>query len=301
MVVGFLLLAGLQSLPGAQTFSVAAYNVENYIDAPSGTRHPKSPEARAKVRECIRTMRPDVLALEEMGSTNALLELRASLAAEGLDYPHWEHITGFDTNIHVAVLSRFPIVARHPHTNDNYLLNGRRFQASRGFIELDVQVDARYRFTLMTAHLKSKRPIGEADETDMREQEALLLRQHIDQHLKSNPAGDLVVVGDFNDVRDSKSTRAIIGRGKAALIDTRPSEKNGDTARKSPSANYAPRTVAWTYFYGKEDTYSRIDYILINKNMASHWESGQTYVLAVADWGEASDHRPVLATFRVPE
>ena len=39
-------------------------------------------------------MNPDVLALEEMGTTNALLELRASLKADGLDFPFWEHISG---------------------------------------------------------------------------------------------------------------------------------------------------------------------------------------------------------------
>ena len=40
------------------------------------------------------------------------------LDADGLSYPHWEWVSGADTNIHVAVLSRFPILARRPHTND---------------------------------------------------------------------------------------------------------------------------------------------------------------------------------------
>ncbi len=75
------------------TFRVAAYNVETYLDTPTESRpYAKSPEARAKIRESIHALNPDVLALEEMGTTNALLELRASLKAEGLDFPYWEHV-----------------------------------------------------------------------------------------------------------------------------------------------------------------------------------------------------------------
>ncbi len=112
----------------AETFRVATYNVENYLDQPTESRHfVKSAEAKAKIRESIKAMNPDVIALEEMGTTNALLELRASLKADGQDFPFWEHVSGADTNIHVAVLSKFPIVARHPHTNDEFLLDGKRF------------------------------------------------------------------------------------------------------------------------------------------------------------------------------
>src|SRR5450631_4371198 len=96
----------------AETFRVATYNVENYLDQPTETRHVvKSAEAKAKIRESIEAMNPDVIALEEMGTTNALLELCASLKSEGCDFPFWEHVSGADTNIHVAVLSKFPIVS----------------------------------------------------------------------------------------------------------------------------------------------------------------------------------------------
>jgi len=51
----------------ADTFRVATYNIENYLDQPTESRpYVKSSEARAKVRESIRTLNPDVLALEEM-------------------------------------------------------------------------------------------------------------------------------------------------------------------------------------------------------------------------------------------
>src|SRR6202007_2224943 len=83
-----------------ETFRIAQYNVENYLDEPTATRVVKPEAAKAKVRESILAMKPDVIALEEMGSTNALIELQTSLKAGGLTLPFWEHITSFDTNIH---------------------------------------------------------------------------------------------------------------------------------------------------------------------------------------------------------
>ena len=48
----------------AAEFRVATYNVENYLDQPTESRHyVKSAEAKAKVREMISAMNPDVLAL----------------------------------------------------------------------------------------------------------------------------------------------------------------------------------------------------------------------------------------------
>ena len=104
------LMLSVAASHAAETFRIATYNLENYLDQPTATRHSiKSDAARAKIRESIKAINPDVLALEEIGTTNALLELRASLKSEGCDFPYWEHISGYDTNIHVAVLSKLPV------------------------------------------------------------------------------------------------------------------------------------------------------------------------------------------------
>ena len=281
----------------AATFRIATYNVENYLDQPTESRpRVKSPEAKAKIRESIRALNPDVLALEEMGTTSALLELRESLKNEGLDFPFWEHLQSFDTNIHVAVLSKLPIVARRPHTNDNFLLDGKRFQVKRGFAELDIQAATNFIFTLLAAHLKSHLAAPEADEAEERLGEAKVLREIIDARLAQEPGARLIVLGDFNDTRDSASTREIIGRGKFKLIDTHPAEHNGDTARGEPPY-FEPRNVAWTYFYGKNDTYSRIDFILLSPALKPNWLPGETLIPAVPNWGAGSDHRPIVAGF----
>jgi endonuclease/exonuclease/phosphatase family metal-dependent hydrolase len=282
----------------AETFRVAAYNVENYLDQPTESRkNVKSDAAKAKVREVILAMKPDVIAFEEMGALSALLELRDSLKAAGLDLPHYEHITGFDTNIHVAVLSKFPIVARRPRTNENFLLNGRRFQVSRGFTDVDIKVNDQYQFTLIGAHLKSRRPSPIADEGELRLEEAKLLRAIVDKHLASNPNANIVVLGDLNDTYNTKAIKEVVGRGKTKLTDTRPAEKNGDNLPNPANPNYSPRNETWTHYYGVEDSYSRIDYLLLSPGMTREWNKDQTHIPVIPNWGQGSDHRPLLATF----
>jgi len=282
----------------SDAFSVGSYNLENYLDVATETRHAKPAEAKTKIRAMIRALDVDVLGLQEMGTTNALLELRDSLKRDGLEYPHWEHIHGSDTNIHVAVLSKFPIVAQRHHTNDNFLLHGRRFRVSRGFIEADIQVNPKFAFTLLVAHLKSKRPVPEADQAELREEEARILREHINARLVRDRNASIVLIGDLNDTKDSKAVRTLMGRGNAALTDTRPAEGNGDS-RTPPRPGWSPMNISWTYFYGKEDRYERIDYILISRAMKPLWDETKTWVLAAPGWGEASDHRPVKATFTI--
>lgn len=294
---GLMITLALASSSRAETFRVATYNIENYLDHTAGTRGPKSAEAKAKVRESIHALKPDVICFQEMGSASALRELQHSLKSEGLDLPHWEHVIGYDTNIHVALLSKFPIVTRRPHTNDNFLLSGRRYRVSRGILDVDIKVNDRYTFTVIGAHLKSKRPVPDGDEAEMRFEEARILREKVDARLAAHPDANIVVLGDFNDTYNTRGTRAIVGRGRSALVDTRPAEPNGDNQPHPNNPRWNPRNIAWTHHYGVEDTYSRIDYLMLSPGMAREWVTNQTYVVTVPNWGIGSDHRPLVATF----
>lgn len=291
-------LAGPAS--AADTFRVATYNLNNYFLTASDTRPAKSPASIAQVHTNILALRPDILAVQEMSGPEGLKHLQAALKAGGLDLPHSDLVTGGDTNICNAVLSRFPIVARRSHTNDSYLLHGRRFRVGRGITEIAVAVTDRYWLTMMVAHLKSRRPVPEGDEAEMRLQEATILRDKIDARLRAEPNANLVVLGDFNDTKDSKPIKALRGRGRTALIDTRPAERNGDNLPPEREG-FDPRNVTWTYFYAVEDTYERVDYLLINSGLAKEWVPAETYVLTIPNWGLASDHRPVMATFRAAD
>jgi endonuclease/exonuclease/phosphatase family metal-dependent hydrolase len=296
--LGALLLSGAWQTSLAGTIRVATYNLENYLDQAIGTRPAKTEEAKETIAKSICLLKPDVIALEEMGSTNALRDLTGRLSAAGLDFGFRELVQGFDTNIHFAVLSRLPILRCRLYTNENFLLAGRRFQVSRGFAEVDIQGASNFEFTLFAAHLKSRRPVPLADEADLRLEEARLLREKIDRRFKQDPGARVVVVGDFNDTKDTPVLKTIIGKGKFKLVDTRPAERNGDSA-PDLAPGQEPRTVTWTYFYAKEDTYGRIDYILLSPAMARYWVTNQTYVLSVSDWGVGSDHRPIVASFEL--
>lgn len=245
-------------------------------------------------------MHPDVLALQEVGSVSALLELQSSLLAKGVDLPHWQLVPGADTNIFVAVLSRFPFTDSRPHTNLSFLLGGRRFHVSRGFSEVDIQVNTNYSFTLMAVHLKSRRALGLADEAELRLEEAKLLREKIEALLNARPGLNLVVLGDFNDTQDSPPVKTLLGRGKTKLIDTRPAERSAADSGREPDDREA-RRVTWTHYYAKADTFSRIDYLLLSPGMAREWSFEGTYVLATPGWGAASDHRPVVAEFEAED
>ena len=243
--------------------------------------------------ESILAAKPDVLALQEVGTTKALAKLQKDLKAKGLNLPYLEHLKSFDPAIHVAYLSRYPFRKITKHYNESYLLNGRRLHVSRGFAEVQISVRG-YEFSLINAHLKSKRKVPEADQAEMRLQEAYRLRRIIDSRLKSNPEINLVVLGDFNDYYNSKPVKAIVGRGNSRLVDTRPSERNGDSGPNLRNSKWFPRDISWTHFYGVEDVYSRIDYIMLSPGMARELDRANSSIPVVPNWGHGSDHRPVV-------
>ena len=87
----------------ADTFTVATFNVENYFLTPFATRKSKSAVSRAKVAEAIVSIKPDVLALQEMGRKVALEDLRKRLSRKNLIYPHVVWLPGPDS----AMIWRF--------------------------------------------------------------------------------------------------------------------------------------------------------------------------------------------------
>jgi endonuclease/exonuclease/phosphatase family metal-dependent hydrolase len=295
-LTGLFLFVCLAGLRAGESFSVATYNLETYDVETNADGLVKSRESREKIRESIQAIDPDVLALQEIEGVEALQALRASLNAHGLSYPYWELAPGADTNRQVAILSKLPFLERIPHADLTFLLHGRRHRASRGFAEVRIRATPAFSFNLIAAHLKSRRQVTSGDEEELREQESILLREIIDQRLAANLP--LLVAGDFNDTKASRAVRNLMGKGKLALVDLRPAERNGDN-QPNPIPRFEPRNIVWTHYYGKEDTYSRLDYILASRGLARACDPEGTYVLALPNWGVASDHRPVVARFIV--
>ena len=272
------------------TLTIATWNLNNYIIQTTESRKAKLEPSRQKIVATLLSIKADVVAFQEVGDEDALGELRGRLKTGGLDYPFWEMVSGSDTNIHVAVISRFPIVNRVSHTSNYFLLMGKRFRVSRGFAEVSIQVSPEYRFDMLVAHLKSKLSVPYADQEQLRQKEAEALRKIVSEKMASEHPLNLVVVGDFNDTRGSRAIGAIRGRGKTALWDVRPTEATG-------GVDTTGREVAWTYHYAAEDSYDRIDYVFLSADMKRELVREQSYVYSEPGWWVASDHRPLVVEF----
>src|SRR5690606_29784568 len=129
LALGLVLLVALPA--AAERVRLVTYNVENYLLAARGGREVKPEAARAKVAEILAGLRPDIIALQELGGPAALEDLGRRLQRLGLEYPHRELVQGYDKYIQGGLLSRHPIVERRPHTRDNFPLSGRRCRVSR--------------------------------------------------------------------------------------------------------------------------------------------------------------------------
>jgi endonuclease/exonuclease/phosphatase family metal-dependent hydrolase len=270
-------------------FVLAAYNLEDYFqssDFPPGVeKTSKSPESIAAEIQVIQDIHPDILGVSEMGPPNEFADFRARLKAAGLDYPDAEYLQGPDPERHIALLSKFPIVSHQSLPDIPYQMDGNEEKVSRGFLDVTISV-GQSKLRLIGVHLKSKLKDTPGDEAELRRNEANLLRQHVDQILNADPATDLIVYGDFNDTKESPSMRQIIGSraSPAALRDLLLKDADGDR---------------WTELWAAQDVYSRIDYILVTRNLLPAVDYPRSSVYRSPLWNKASDHRPIIATFRL--
>jgi len=267
----------------------AGYNLEDYFQAsdfPDGREKvSKSPESIAAEIHVIADIHPDILGVCEMGPPQNFVSFQSQLKAAGLDYPNTEYVAGPDPERHVAFLSKFPIVARESADDVPYPLDGREEKVSRGFLDVTVAVgDMKVRF--IGAHLKSKVKDTWEDESELRRNEAHLLRQHIDGALAEDPGAKLVVYGDFNDTKTSPALKEVMGSRESAgaLRDLWLKDSVGDR---------------WTEYWDAADVYTRIDYILVTRNLLPAVDYGGSYVYRSSYWNKASDHRAVVAAFRL--
>ena len=267
----------------------ANYNLENYFQAadfPEGKEKlSKSPQAIAAEIRVIQDIHPDILGVCEMGPPGEFADFKARLKSAGLDYPETEYVEGPDPQRHVALLSKYPIVSRQSMVDAPFEMNGREEKVRRGILDVTVSV-AGTKLRFIGVHLKSKLRDTWENEAELRRNEAHLLRRHVDEALDGDPAAKLVVYGDFNDTKNEPSLKEIIGPrdSERALRDLWLKDADGDY---------------WTEYWKTADVYSRIDYILVTRDLLPAVDYPKSYVYRSAYWNQASDHRPVVAAFRM--
>ncbi|HPA78418.1 MAG TPA: endonuclease/exonuclease/phosphatase family protein [Kiritimatiellia bacterium] len=270
-------------------FSVMTWNLMRYAHEDrdgDGQEDDLKPQKECEaIFQVIADEQPDIVAVQEMGNPDAFAHFTNGLTAKGLRYPHVEYLRrGGKQEINMAVLSRFPIAASQPITNDTYSIGPAKLPVARGFINVDIQPAPHYRFKLITAHLKAKvfHPLGQ---TEMRRNEARLLNKHVRQSLRKKPNLPILVVGDMNDTYNSAALREVIGKDTRHLFDIRPRDQLG---------------TVWTYYGSGDDTYSRIDYMLASRGMAQQLVKQKCRASGNLLCREGSDHRPLLSVFRIP-
>jgi endonuclease/exonuclease/phosphatase family metal-dependent hydrolase len=271
----------------AKEVTLVAYNLQNYEVEGNERVKPKSVSAREAVVRGIVSLKPDLLGVCEVGSWEALCELRERLRVCGVDLPELEWVRGPDTERHLAFLSRYPIRERFSRERVPYELQGTPQLVRRGFLDVAVECSRRGKIRLVGAHLKSRLPAPLGQE-EIRRWEGRLLREHVEGILRADPQGGLVVYGDFNDTRDQPVVRELIGpRGSTGALQEVVTEDDwGDR---------------WTHYWRAGEVYSRIDFILLSRGGLAGLVRGSGRVGRESDWREASDHRPVSVRLRVPD
>jgi endonuclease/exonuclease/phosphatase family metal-dependent hydrolase len=293
------------------TLTVATYNVENYNSADRQTEagyrpeYPKPEAQKTALRDVIRRLNADVLALQEMGGAPYLEELRRDLKTEGLDYPFGAVLEadGLDPDRHVAVLSKRPFVSVVRHTDLVAKFSGTQERVKRGLLEVRIAVRPTAaassagsgpagpelaaggaEWTLFVMHLKS-RLTERADDPESATQRAAEAEAVRDRVLKIFPdpaAAKFLVLGDANTGRADRPLRALQARGRTAIAEWLPAADS--------------RGEVWSYFYAKADTYDRVDHILASPALRTAVVT--TRIEDGPGVKEASDHRPVVVTLR---
>ena len=277
--IALLVFARIGSSQESVTFT--AYNVHNYETQEAPKRPIKPNSSIEALVHSLAQIKPDILGICEMGSQAALKDLQSRLHDAGIPLDHSEWINGPDPDRHLALLSKFPLIAKVDLSQRELLISKQTLAVRRGFLDVTVQITPSYRLRLIGAHLKSKLPVPE-DESVVRRHEAANLREHIDQVLEQSPETNLLVYGDMNDTRESPPIRDIIRfRGKNALFDLPATDPLGDR---------------WTHYWKTADTYARIDYLFANLALLPEIPEKRARILRDDQWLLASDHRPVSVT-----
>jgi endonuclease/exonuclease/phosphatase family metal-dependent hydrolase len=270
---------------------VASYNVQNYLgedtDPNDGFKtRPKSEKSIAAMVRVIQEVNPDILGVCEMGRPEQFEDFKARLQTAGLAFTDFEYVQAADPDRHLALLSRFPIVARNSVTDISYELNGQTEKVKRGFLDVTVRINPGYDLRLVGVHLKSKLPVPQG-EALMRRHEAQLLRAHLEKIITADPEVNLIAYGDFNDTKNEPPIQEIMGvRGSATFMaDLWAKDALGDR---------------WTHYWRTADEYSRIDYLFVSPALFREVILEKSHVYRSEFWNDASDHRAIYTSI-VPE
>ena len=288
-----LVLFGHLSLKSSEVVRVASFNLQNYlsceriVDGEWRPNYPKPEVEKKAVRFSIRSVNPDILALQEIGDYRYLLELWTDLNNTG--GPYYKHAIWMPTEEddevrHLAYFCKFEPDSVKKHTNISFKYFDGLEKSGRGLLEISFKLnDAK--FTLFNLHLKSMWTERSDDPLAKirREKEARSMRDLIREKFppESNPR--YLVLGDFNDHKNSAPLSRFLSVNKTILTNIVPCVDS--------------RGHKWTHYFKKQDSYSRIDYLLTSPAMFSRFVPNSGWIMDDKRSDIASDHRLIYADF----
>lgn len=271
------------------TLTIATYNVENYGVANRMTEagfrkdYPKPESQKTALRRVIREIDADILVLQEVGGPEYLEELQRDLRSEGCDYPHVFVAEAADPDRRVAIAAKIPWRQITQHTDLEFSYLSGKEKVRRGLLEARFETPAG-ELAIFGLHLKS-RYTERADDPRgaiRRTGEATAIRERVLQRLPSPGEALFVIAGDFNDHKGSRAVQRLCERGK------------NEIARLLPALD--SRGENWTHLYRKEDSYTRVDHVLVSPAVHPFVKTGNARIHDSPAVGDASDHRPVVVT-----
>lgn len=271
----------------AADHTFCAYNLRNWLKMErylNGRLRPEvgKPEPeKQRVVEILAKIRPDILGVCEIGTDDDVADLQKRLKKAGVDLPHVERAHGGDPTRALALLSRFPIVARDSQRSLTYRIGEQELPFQRGILDATVELHPELKVRFLGVHLKSMREVEEADQALMRRNEAHLLRNHIEKVLAQDSLARVLCYGDFNEHRNEPAISAITGSRSAPdhMTDILLRDTNGQV---------------WTHFWDAADTYSRLDYAFTSRALRPYIQFNACRIHHERDFDKASDHRPLV-------
>ena len=283
----------------ALTLRIATYNVENFYDRyddPYNSKDsrvdqdtaPKSSRGLWAIAKIIKSINPDIIALQEIENRGFLTEFNRSYLSD-LGYKNVVLIEGNSSKttrgrgIDVAVLSRVPVYSATTYQYFHFPIGENYYgKFSRDLLHVRLRPENFPEINFFVLHSASKR--GGAFAHYRRIAEAKSAAKILSDELKNKKDDWVIVAGDFNDTPNSKSLKHYTSIPEIPLT-------------RVPA--FDAKQKQHTY-YGKGNSYppSALDHILVNdaaKNklvspVASIWNDKSAAI--------ASDHRPVYITLQ---
>ena len=287
------LLAAFSFVLQAEKVRVATYNIRNYlicdriVEGRWRPEYPKPEKEKAALRSILAKANADVLALQELGDESFLRELWLDLnASGGPKYPHalWLPADDPEEERHLALLSRLPFVEvkRQKKLEFNYFDS--RESPDRGLLEVEFETNGVH-WRLFNLHLKSKWTERKDDPEGAirREKEARTIRDYVRKTYLPETKPNYLIVGDFNDHKNMAPMRRFLTVNGNVLSNIIPCSDS--------------RGHRWTHHYAKQDSYSRIDFIMTSPTMSERFVPESGIVQDGPDASTASDHRLIQADF----